>query len=373
MVKNKRNIFILLLLSPILLSSCFNSTDEKKLRDDIIGKKQPVIEDIKELEIKNEINYEDLRSKITLDDINLMNAWINIDEENKILLIWKTFLDKLEKYDWDSLTDNINWGKSIDFLNESLSEVPKELIRHFYVKISAYDSETKAQIQKWTVYINSIKLWDFDNWVFKWEFNWVKWIEDFNIIVRSELYWDAMTKLNSLNSEWSLISTKLYMKKAIIKDVIIWEKQTIKAWTTSIILSKCNLVWKDWNCFEWKAELKVNNISWNEANNFVVSTNRTALTKEWKIVTLQSWWMAYIDFLDKDWNILKLKDWETITITYKVSQEDIDLMANKLWWEWEKEWYWWYDKNKWLRIESSAQYFVNKRNKTFKTKITNLY
>jgi hypothetical protein len=163
------------------------------------------------------------------------------------------------------------------------------------------------------------------------------------------------------------------MKKALIKNIVLWKKQDISLWNVKIKLKECSIVNKENKCVRDNVKLKINYISWKEANEWLVSTNRKALTKEWKIVTLQSWGMAYIDFIKKDWSILKLKKWEQITIVYNITIDDIKNMENKILWNWEKEWYWWYDKNKNIRRESAAQYYINKRNLTFSAKISNLY
>lgn len=357
-------VFTMLLL---LLTSCFKK--EEKIEK---PKKEEVKQEKVEEKILSQEEIEKQRWEISIDDLDLLLAWEKINW-NELLQKGKKFLDNLNATEKDKITEKVDWWiKFSDFENE-IGKVSDNLKREINLEIDIFDYKTKEKVSSWVVYMNKIRLWEFTNWKFEKNFYWPIWIEQFKIMVRTENYWDWFLNINSINSNGSLIIWEVYLKKAtIVKDFDLDKNIDYKWENLNFSFDKCSLV-KDWECFNWKTDLKINFVKWEEVNNYDVSLNMKALTKEWKIVNLQSWGMAFLDFITKDWDILKLKDWKNIKITYKVTEEDIKSMGINKTWKNMKNGYWWYNKNRWLWIEWESNFLLDKTNKTWSIITPNLY
>lgn len=373
MNKNKIIFFLIFsLLFSLNLSSCWKkdfskTTIKEEKQEKIISKYEKITKKIKEDKLDT------MRENISPDDISLMQTEAYTWSKNPLSDLWNTFISSLKNSEEDKLTDNKNWWISAETLEKELGEIPENFKRKFELELDIYDFTTKEKISSWTVYVNGINLWNFEKWKAIKKFEWLKWIESFDILIRSDNYWDAMLHLNSLNSEGKLLIGEVAMKKAIIEEKEIGKTQEIKIPWVSIKLNECSLVTKSWDCYKWKAQVKINFVSWKEANEWQVSLNRKALTKEWQIVYLQSWGMAFVDFINSDWDFLKLKNWEKIEISYKINDEDIQNMEQKKYGNGEKNWYWWYDKNSSLWKEENAKISLDTENKTWTAEVSHLY
>jgi hypothetical protein len=366
-----KKIFIFILLL-IFLTSCWNKEATLKKVSTSNNLDNWKIEKTIDNNISNE-SIKTQREEISLDDISKIYGLENYTPKNKIEEYWVKFIKELNKLNKTTFVDNINWWIDIDSLDNVVLKYPKDLVRNFNLELTIKDFKTKNNIEDWMVYLNWVKLWSFKDWKFNWKFKWLKWIEKFNILIRSKWFWDWFLVLNSINSEWTLLMWNIFLKKSTEKEIKIWEKQEIILNDTIIWLNECSIVNKKWECVKWIVKLKINHITWKEANNYELSLNRDALTKEWEIVKLLSGGMSYIDFIDENWEILKLRKWEKIKISYKITKKDIELMSNKKMWTWDKEWYWFYDKNKWIRLEWTWNYILDKDKMLWTVETANLY
>jgi hypothetical protein len=362
-------IFVLLL--PLFITWCWkkeNSLAEKgKKQEILLNEYEKITKKIKE----NKVSL--LRENISLDDISLMRVWSYTGTTNELENLGSIFISHLQNSSDDKLTDNKDWGISIETLNKELEKVPEKYKRNFNLELDIYDSASKEKVASGSVYLNGVNLWKFEKWKVKTSFHWLKWIEKFDILVRSEKYWDAMIGLNSINSEWELLLWEIFMKKAIVENKEIGKVQELKFSWVSLKLDECSLVIKSWECYNGKTQVKVNFISWKEANEWIISINRKALTKEWTIVGLQSGGMAFFDFIAPNWEILKLKEWKTIEIAYNINDEDIKNMEMEKYGNGEKNGYWWYDKNTALWREETAKITLDTKNKLWKAEVSHLY
>ncbi len=360
-------------LTIVLLSSCFgnNKQEEKEPKDnsEILSYAWVKVSSDKS-------NLSKKRLDIWVDDVIMIYAWVDKKsswDKNELLDLGKKFISNIESKKENSITENINWGIKYSDFEWEIWKVPQKLQRNLNLDLTIVDKFSKEAISEWTVFVNNVNMWEFKNGEFKKNFKWPMWIEVFNVVVRSPEYGDAFLSLSSLNLEWSLLIWTVKMKKAIIlKDFDLANNTSINVPKFKAKFEKCSIVDKNWNCVKEKVDVKINFLSGKTVNNRRVSLNMKALTKEWKIEYLYSWWMAFVDFVKKDWEILKLSDWKTMKITYNVTDEDIKDMSH-LDSKDSKEWYWWYDKNRWLWIESDAKYSLDKDSKTWTAVIKKLY
>lgn len=370
----KIKILLSILLLSFLITSCWVEKKEDKIKEPVEKVNIDKVEiDENDLSWKAEDDINKERLEISLDNISRLYVDEFYKPKNELEKVWKKFIEELDKFEWDKITDNINWWITKDFQEKQLEKYSKILIRNFNLELTIKDSKTKENIKQWDVYVNGVIVWKFQEWKFVWKFSWLKWIENFNIMIRTLEYWDWFINLNSLNSEWSLLMWDVLLKKAQVEEVELWKKQELKINNTIIWLNKCTIVDKAWDCVKWKIKIKINHITWSEANNYEVSLNRKAITKEWKIVELESWWMSYINFIGEDWENLKVWEWELIKIWYNITKEDIATMSNKKMWSGKNEWYWYYDKNKSIWMEWTADFILDKENMTWTVETVNLY
>lgn len=310
---------------------------------------------------------------------NSTNSSYSIDEITKIYsntLTWWKLVNSLEfkfikeisnSFSWDlNISNTSNSGYSISKLDTILSNYKNTLT--YNIELNILDYSTKLYIWEWQVYINWFYIWDFKDWKFNWTFKWLKNIELFNIVVKSKNYWDWFLTLNAINSNWTLLLSDVLLKKAEIKNITLPNTWEISFNNFKIKLPECALVDNSWNCFKWKVDIKTNYISSDEANSSKLSLNMKALN-DWNVAYLKSWWMAFIDFITPTREILKLKDNTTYELTYNISQDDIENMW-EIWWT---NWFWYYDKLKWLWLKSSAIWVINKETKTITFQADKLY
>lgn len=345
-----------------------NSLSEKSKKQEIsLNEYEKITKKIKE----NKVSL--LRENISPKDISLMQVWAYTGTINELANLGLTFISALQNSVEDKLTDNKDWGISLETLNKELEKIPENFKRNFNIELDIFDASSREKIDSGTIYINGVNLWKFEKWKIKTSLHWLKWIEKFDILVRSEKYGDAMISLNSLNSEWELLLWEIFMKKAIVENKEIGKVQELKFPWVSLKLGKCSLIEKSWECYKGKTQVKVNFISWKEANEWQTSINRKALTKEGKIIELQSGGMAFFEFITQKWEILKLKEWETLEISYDINDEDIKNMEMEKYGNGEKNGYWWYDKNTSLWREETAKIILDTKNKLWKAEISHLY
>lgn len=386
MAKIKSKYIFILMWSSLLLFLLFFYTFidkkiEKNILNPIIGEKNNKNNDI---EINN--SYDELISNINIDKINQLRSENNLDDitmfyinneynwNNSLLKLWKKFLDNLEWKNKVNFVDNINWGLNLRNLDDELKTIDNDLIRKFNLKLKAYDYSTKQLIEENAyIYVNWINIWEMQNWNFVWTFEWLKWIEKFNILLRSNNYWDWIITLNSLNSEWSLLKWDFYLKKAQIYDIDLSTEQNIDFWDFELWIDKCDIVTKNDECYDKIVKIKANFIDWGDANTWKISINMNAIDQEWELTYLKSGWMAFIDIIDSDGNILKIKDWKTLKITYHVSEDDIIRMDNNSYWSWDNNWYWWYDKIQWIWKKLEASITLDREKNIWTAEISKLY
>ncbi|NUJ98181.1 hypothetical protein HGA92_05350 [Candidatus Gracilibacteria bacterium] len=373
MNKNKIIFFLIFtLLFSLNLSSCGKKDSSKttikaEKQEKIISKYEKITKKIKEDKLDT------MRENISPDDISLMQIDAYTGSKNPLSDLGNTFISSLKNSEEDKLTDNKNGGISVQTLEKELGEIPENFKRKFELELDIYDFTTKEKISSGTVYVNGVNLGSFEKGKATKKFEWLKGIESFDILIRSDNYGDAMLHLNSLNSEGKLLIGEVAMKKAIIEEKEIGKTQEIKIPGVSIKLNECSLVTKSGDCYKGKAQVKINFVSGKEANEGQVSLNRKALTKEGKIVYLQSGGMAFVDFINSDGDFLKLKNGEKIEISYKINDEDIQNMEQKKYGNGEKNGYWWYDKNSSLWKEENAKISLDIKNKTWTAKVSHLY
>lgn len=357
-----------------LLTSCFNK--EKEIDWEVLK-----IDN--HSEVKKELSKEEIKKQrweISLDDLDLLLAWENLEwkEDNELFQKWKEFLKNLDKTQEYKVTERIDWGIELKNFEKEIAKIPENLKREINLDLDIVDYKTKEKISSWVVYMNKIRLWEFTNWKFEKKFYWPIWIEQFKIMVRNPEYGDWFLNLNSINSNWSLIIWEIYLKKAVVVKNFDLDKDVDYSWENlNFSMEKCSLVDKNDNCYRWKVEVKINHIFWQEVNNWDVSLNMKALTKEWKLLALRSWGMAFIDFITDEWDILQLKKWKEFVISYKQTKKDTENMTNfpnETWVIDPKSWYWWYDKNRWLWIETKAENIVRDiKNHTWTAIVKELY
>lgn len=322
----------------------------------------PIVDKInnKEKQIKSLVNYDGANllyltknsSKLSQKELNLINYVF--DSDNK-------------------LNSNFSWGltkKSIENKSRELGLV----LADYNLSLELIDYKTKKEINSWTIYINNINVWEFKDGEFNWSFKWIKWIELFNILVRSNNYSDWFIKLNSLNSASNYLYWTVFLKKTEFTEINLSNWIDFKSNTFSIKWDKCSIVNKDNTCFYWKAKFRYNFISWDEANNYQLSLAEMKATYNWKIATLYSWWMTFIDLLDDDWNYLNVAKDKNIEISYKVSKSDMENMKKfQNAWQLKNDWYWFFDKNSMLWIKKEAEIKLDENNLTWTAKIKEIY
>lgn len=374
-----KKIFLSFLLL-FLLTSCFWKKVEEKSNTWVVNTWNTQEAETKKVTYEwvsidvSEENLEKQRAEITLDDVELINFSDKKEEKNALLTAWKKFIDNLEKTKELSITKNINWGISFDNLEKETAKLPNELKKKVDMVIKVYDYETKKLLDKWTIFVNWVKLWDFEKWNFNKEFSWMKWIESFSIMARVPWYGDGFIKLNSIGNEWTFLTWDVFLKKLNSNKKVKLEKEVVvEDKTMSIKIPECSLVDSKWECFKGEVETKINFISADDVNNWNVSLNMKAVTKEGNIVDLQSGWMAFSDFITSDWEILQVGKWKTIEITYKVDEKTILDMENELYGQWQKNGYWLYDKNKNIWLEKEAEIRLDKENKTWTAIVSEIY
>ena len=168
------------------------------------------------------------------------------------------------------------------------------------------------------------------------------------------------------------------LKKLDVNEKVnIWEEESkVKDKWLTVNIPDCSLVDSEWKCYKWEVTAKMNFMNWSDVNdveNNNLSLNIKALTKEWKIVYLTSWWMAFTDFVTNNWEILSVKKNGKIEITYNVTDDEIRVMETNLYWAWAKNTYWLYDKNKNLWLEKEAEIKLDKENKTWTAIVSEIY
>ena len=104
-----------------------------------------------------------------------------------------------------------------------------------------------------------------------------------------------------------------------------------------------------------------------------IKSGKLRSKKEWKIVYLTSWWMAFTDFVTNNWEILSVKKNGKIEITYHVTDDEIRVMETNLYGGSAKNTYWLYDKNKNLWLEKDAEIKLDKENKTWTAIVSEIY
>ena len=365
--------YILVFLLVLTITSCWQKNQEQKEETwtKILDEKVTIydgvtIESSKEKIAENRFN-------ISADDIDLL-AFSNTEPENSLLKAWKKFLENIDSTKKADLTKRVDWWIEFEYFMKEAEKLPVEIKRDFDLNLEILDSKTGEKIKKWSIYLNWIKFWNFENWEFKKSFVWPKWIEKFSIMGRADGYGDGFLVLNSFNWEGSFLGWELKLKKLDLEKKISLDKWTkIDSDTISINIPTCSLVDNEGKCFKWNVTTKVNFIKWEDVNsNENISLNMRAITKEWKIVNLESGGMAFTDFISDNWDILQVKNWDKIEITYKVSPDDIALMQSDFFWN-EKNGYWLYDKNKNIWIEKEAEIKIDPENNTWTAIVSDIY
>lgn len=357
----------------LLLSSCFGK-EVKKENDSKVKESKVVSYEWIKIDTEKS-NLEKKRWDIKLDDVFMIYAWESEKdtEGNELLDFGKKFISNIESKKEYNISENVNWGIKYSDFESEIKRVPQVLKRDLNLELTILDKATNKPISEWFVFVNNVNMWNFTNWEFKKNFKWPTWVEVFNVVIRAVDYWDGFLSLNSLNLKWSLLLWEVKMKKAIIvKDFDLSKKTNLFTPKFRVKFGRCSLVDRSGTCVEENVDVKINFLAWRTVNNGEASLNMRAITKEWNLEYLESGWMAFVDFTKKNWEILKLADWKTIEIIYKITDEDIKVMTSgdskKL-----KNGYWWYDKNRWLWIESDASYELDKKWKTWRAVIKNLY
>ena len=368
---------IILALMSIFLVSCFGKKEDMKNNSNSwnIDNWPKVTYDWVDINISKD-KLDSQREEISLYDIDLLLNWGDV--KNPLLEAGKKFKENLEKTKKSDLTKRIDWWIEFEDFENELKKFPDELKREFTLALDIIDSKTWEKIPKWNVYMNGIKFWEFENWKFEKDFHWPKWIEKFDIIVRTTDYWDAFITLSSLNLEWSYLLWEVKLKKLDVNEKVnIWEEESkVKDKWFTVNIPDCSLVDSEWKCYKWEVTAKMNFMNWSDVNdveNNNLSLNMKALTKEWKIVYLTSWWMAFTDFVTNNWEILSVKKNGKIEITYNVTDDEIRVMETNLYWAWAKNTYWLYDKNKNLWLEKEAEIKLDKENKTWTAIVSEIY
>lgn len=375
-----KKIFAMLFLS-LFLVSCFGNKEEIKKSTwswtwVLVDEKKEtwkVIYSWVEINVSEE-NLIKERSEITLEDIDLINFSKNENEKNNLLTAWKKFVENLEKAKQSDLTKNIDGWISFQNLENEIKKVPEILKKNVNLELEIFDFETKKIIENWIIFVNGVNLWEFKNGKFQKDFTWFKWIESFTVMVRVPSYWDWFIRLNSVNTDWTYLSEKIYLKKLNTEKKLKLDKEAIYEDKNLIVkIPECSLVDSEGNCYRWDVETKINFISAEDVNKKRISLNMVAITKEWKIEDLESGGMAFTEFITPAWEILQLWKNKTMEITYKVDEETIKSMENELWWQWQKNGYWLYDKNKNIWLEKEAEIKLDKENKTWTAIVSEIY
>lgn len=374
-----KKIFAILFLS-LFLVSCFWNKEEIKKSTLSWGlnlieekKSSKVVYSWVEIDISEE-NLTKERSEITLDDIDLINFSKNESEKNNLLTAWKKFIENLEKTKQADLTKKVDGWISLQNLENEVKKIPEELKKEVNIELEIYDFETKKLLENGIIFVNGVNLWEFKNGKFEKKFTWFKWIESFTFMARVSGYWDWFIRLNSINTNWTYLSEKIYLKKLNSEKKLKLDSEVIYEDKNLIVkIPECSLVDSEGNCYRWEVETKINFISGEDVNSWRVSLNMKAITKEWKIEELQSGWMAFTDFVTSNGEILSLWGWKTIEITYKVDEQTILDMENTLYGQGQKNGYWLYDKNKNIWLEKDAEIKLDKENKTWTAIVSKIY
>lgn len=264
-----------------------------------------------------------------------------------------------------NIVNSTSWY-SINKLNTILKDYKN--VVSYDVELNIYDFLDKSLVKNGQVYINWFYLWEFQDGKFVWTFKWLKNIELFNVVIKSKDYWDGFVTLNAINSRGTLLFSDVYLKKAEKKKIILPTTQTIVLKNFRMKFPDCALISRLWECYRWSVEVKSNYIFWEDVNLNKLSLNMSALS-QWEIVTLKSWWMAFVEFITENWEILKLKENTTYELVYDVLQSDIDNMSETG----NTNWFWYYDKIKWIWLQSKVTWVVNKEAKTITFQANKLY
>lgn len=376
-----KKILAIMFLS-LMLTSCFGKkAEEDKIElnsgtGEIIADNTPkVTYDWINIDI-SEKGLEKQREDIDLDDIDLLYTDTNKEFKNPLLAAWKKFLKNIDETKKVSLTKRIDGWIEFEDYKKEVEKIPAELKRNFRLEMEIIDAKTGEKVKKWNVYVNGIKFGSFEDGKFEKEFVWPKWIEKFNMIVRTDNYADFFIDRNSLYSNWKLLVADAKLQKLdVLRDIELnWNKE-IKEKDFSVKIDNCTLVDSDWDCYKWTVKAKINHIKWSDVNNNKDNLwlNMKAITKEWKIIYLWSWGMAFTEFITPDGEILSVSDDKKMKITYNVTDSDIRFMKTKFYWNWEKNGYWLYDKEKNLWIEKDAKFDLDEKNKTWTVYTSEIY
>lgn len=313
-------------------------------------------------------NIENLRNDIKINDLIYPN---NDNKKISDNILYKNLVDfnlYLKNNSNKTLINNIYWWLEKEKFDKYLKNIDEKYLRNFNLSLEIYDENNKIITQSWTIYVNNVNIWNFENWEFNKNFDWFLWLEYFNILIRSNDYNDWFITLNSLYSEWNQLYAKVYLKKANFIDIDLSKDNNLKLKNYSISVPKCTFFDENKKCITSKIRLKSTYFSWNEVNNWDFSLNMKALDSKNKIVTLYSWWMAFNEFIYND-KILTPDINSKIEITYNISPEEIkNMQLNNL-----SNWYWYYDKNLWLWKFLDLSWEIDLSNNTFKIKTNIIY
>ncbi|EKE29390.1 MAG: hypothetical protein ACD_2C00182G0015 [uncultured bacterium (gcode 4)] len=312
--------------------------------------------------------------------LNLDDATVSIykaqkwkdDESGSIASDQRDFLKKL----WESgdVTSSVDGWVSYDQYKKLISEYSWTK-NEYSIEIDAVDYETNSFIGSGSLYVNGVKIWNLDKWKYIWDFEWPKWAELFNFMIRTSWYWDWFLTMNALNSNWNLLLWTIKMKKSESRTVNLDKDQRISFKDFSIYVPHCSLVSESQECFSGEASIEAVFVTWDEANSRKISLwNMRAIIWDWKIGWLISGWMAFIEFKDKDWNYLKVWNGKTVTVSYKVSEDDITRMKSVIGkMNWSDDWYWFFDKRTSLWEKRDAKITLNEKELTWSAEVGEIY
>lgn len=283
------------------------------------------------------------------------------------------FIKEISKSD-NKLTTSRNWWMELVDYEKLISSYTWEKNK-FNVELRIFEYKSKKPISSWIIYINWIKTWIFKAWIFSSTIEWPVWLEMFNIVVRSDNYWDWFYNLNALKTKWTLLFWEIILQKSESKEVILSKDQKVNFSNFSIKIPECSFVNNKWECIKSKVKIDTNFIPWNIVNNWGLSLGwMRAVDSNWEIVYLTSWWMAFIKVIDSNWEYLQVAEWKTVIVSYKVTKEDIKTMAKlKNMYFWRDEWYWYFDKNTLLWEKREAKVYLDEINMLWSAEVDAIY